>query len=331
MPCKNASAFINDCINSIINQSYRNWELIICDDYSTDSSVDVISSLSNHEPRIKLLLNKHNEKPVGIVDALQIAYEESNGFYITRMDADDKMPLNKLKNLVDLLEINQEPSVATGKVSYFPEQDLQLGYLQYAEWLNSLVDQQSHWEEIYKECVIASPAWMMRKRDFDVIGGFNHADYPEDYDLVWRMFINQIKVVTTKEVVHLWRDHPNRTSRMADVYKDQTYFDLKLRYMLSIPHFKNKPITVWGAGKKGKELVKLLLQKNITPVWVCNNANKIGKDIYGITLKDCDTEPLGSLPVIVLVSISNPVEKVEVTNQLIGQGLKKSKDFFILT
>ena len=86
-PFKNTAAYLEDCINSILKQSYTNWELLIVDDHSTDNSYKIVETFAANDSRIQLFKNKG----FGIIDALQIAFKHSKGNFVTRMDSDDIM------------------------------------------------------------------------------------------------------------------------------------------------------------------------------------------------------------------------------------------------
>tara|TARA_B100000965_G_C19503596_1_gene718589 strand:- start:378 stop:998 length:621 start_codon:yes stop_codon:yes gene_type:complete len=198
MPVKNAAPFLKDCIESICKQTYTNWELIAVDDHSTDYSYEIISQYVSNNEKIQLLKSKGN----GIIPALQMGYSHSSGQYIHRMDADDIMPQKKLSTLYNLITSYGNGHIATGHVSYFSNQKLNAGYQNYAKWLNQLCENNTQWDAIFKECVIASPNWLISRSDFEQAGGFNSSIYPEDYDLVFRFFKENLKVISAKEITH---------------------------------------------------------------------------------------------------------------------------------
>lgn len=82
MPVYNASRYLRDCIDSILSQSFTDFELLIVDDGSTDDSVEIIRSYS--DSRIRLIENKHD-----YIGSLNLLLQEARGKYIARMDADD--------------------------------------------------------------------------------------------------------------------------------------------------------------------------------------------------------------------------------------------------
>jgi glycosyltransferase involved in cell wall biosynthesis len=229
------------------------------------------------DPRIKLLSNKG----AGIIMALRTAYIAASGRFITRMDSDDIMTSDKIKIMVTALRRSGPGYISLGKVRYFSDRGISNGYKRYEVWLNNLTQSATNFEERYKECVIPSPSWMLHKIDLDSCGAFDHDRYPEDYDLAFRMFEDQLICLPCEEVVHLWRDYDTRTSRTSVHYAQNYFLDLKVFYFLKLDWNSNRPLVVWGAGNKGKTVAKLLRQRNIPFFWVCDNPNKIGKEIYG--------------------------------------------------
>ena len=111
MPVFNAVPFLTACLNSIENQSINDWELIAIDDYSTDSSWEILKSFEKKLPnQVQVFQNKKK----GIIPALQLAYSKCQGEFITRMDADDLMEKTKLETLRNLLIKNGKGNVSTG-------------------------------------------------------------------------------------------------------------------------------------------------------------------------------------------------------------------------
>src|SRR5690554_547571 len=132
IPAKNEAKFIEECLISIQNQSYKNWEAIIVDDHSSDTTAALVQQFAENEPRIKTRINKG----IGIIPALQTAYELSEGTFITRMDADDIMRPRKIEVLLSGLLKKGEKHVAVGGVHYFAEKKLKSGFENYQNWLN---------------------------------------------------------------------------------------------------------------------------------------------------------------------------------------------------
>jgi len=310
MPAKNAGPFIEECLNSILNQTYDDWELIAVNDNSTDDTIEKLQEFSKKDNRITALDNTGN----GIIDALKLAYSKCGGTYVTRMDADDVMPPRKLELMLEKCEPD---AVVTGKVKYIGE-NLREGYIYYQDWLNKFVDSDNHYSEIYRECVIPSPCWMMDRQSFENIGGFESDTYPEDYELVFRMYQHEIKVKPINELLHIWRDHSERASRNDENYSDNNFLDLKEKYFLKLDYNSDKKLCVLGAGKKGKKIVKKFIDRGIDFTWATDNPNKIGKNIYGKVIANqeaiFDTDEPHQLIILVANNEEQHMIKEQLTN-----------------
>jgi glycosyltransferase involved in cell wall biosynthesis len=305
MPVKNAATYLEECLKSIVNQTLNDWELIIIDDHSTDKSVDIIQKFVSLDQRINTESNEGN----GIIDALTLAYSLSTRNYISRMDADDIMAPSKLEFLAK--KLSEHPNaIITAKVKYFADKPLGDGYLKYEHWLNDLIDSQNHYTEIYKECVLPSPCWMMGRETLETLGGFKSLAYPEDYDLCFKAYEREIELLGVKEVLHFWRDYSERTSRNDDNYSDNRFIPLKVKYFIEIDHDPKKELVLWGAGKKGKAIAQLLLAQNIEFTWISNNKKKIGHNVYGIIIQSQETLTRSRSQLI--MSVANPEEQKEI-------------------
>ncbi len=277
IPFKNTERFLYDCLDSVCSQTYQNWEVLAVDDHSSDTSRSLVESLSEEETRIKVF----NNKGTGIIHALRTAYGKSTGQLITRMDSDDIMSADKLRVMVDSLLEHGKGHLAVGQVKYFSDQGIGDGYARYEKWLNALTETASNFSEIYTECVIPSPCWMAFRENLDSCDAFTPDRYPEDYDLAFRFYEKGLKCIPCDQVLHDWRDYDTRTSRTSEHYAQNYFLDIKLHYFLKLDYNPDRPLTVWGAGKKGKEIVKGLQKQNIPFQWLCDNPKKIGKEIYG--------------------------------------------------
>lgn len=252
-PVKNSEKWLEECIRSAVQQEFTNWEWIWVDDHSTDHSRYLLQKWAEKDPRIHLFSNPGQ----GIVPALQKALAESKGQFITRMDADDLMPDGRLQKLVQALQHSPRGTVVSGLLAYFPEQDLSPGYRSYQNWLNTVALAQSFWKNLYRECVIASPNWMMRKTDLEKAGGFSGLEYPEDYDLVFRWFQNGFSIRAVPEVTLYWREHPQRTSRNSPHYSQEAFFQLKVKRFVELS-YRGKGVQIWGTGRKAKMAQSIL-------------------------------------------------------------------------
>lgn len=94
MPNYNCEKFLDETINSVLNQTYPDWELLIVDDCSTDNSVEKIKSFCNKDNRVKLFVNEKNS---GAAASRNLALREASGKWIAFLDSDDLWLPEKLE------------------------------------------------------------------------------------------------------------------------------------------------------------------------------------------------------------------------------------------
>ncbi|MFS4491609.1 glycosyltransferase [Maribacter sp. 2308TA10-17] len=280
IPFKNTAQFLTECLESILKQTHTNWEVLAVNDHSSDESLKVVHEFAEKDSRIQAFQNQGS----GIIEALRTAYSKSKGTFITRMDSDDIMTPHKLEVMTNSLLESGKGHLAVGQVKYFSELGISNGYERYEAWLNQLTQTGSNYSEIYKECVIPSPCWMVRREDLDKCDAFEPDRYPEDYDLTFRFYENSLKCIPCNELLHYWRDYDTRTSRTSEHYAQNYFLDIKLHYFLKLNYNTDRPLIVWGAGTKGKTIAKALLDQQIDFYWLCDNPKKIGKEIYGMEM-----------------------------------------------
>ena len=283
MAVKDTAPYLKDCLDSVIGQTYQNWELIAVNDHSSDDSPKILASYSSMDSRIRFFDSGDKFK---LIPTLQVGYTHAKGTLINRMDSDDKMPNYKIQVLVDEWKKHGKGTAIAGGTEHFVDEGkVGDGFIRYENWLNEVAKTNKHYQEIYKECTIPSHCWLIHKDDFDAACAFDPIVYPEDYDLTFRFYRVGLKVIGLNKILHYWRDRDDRISRTWDEYKDNRFFDIKTRFFYELDRDTSRPLVLWGAGRNGKDMAKLLLAQNDTFHWVCDNENKIGKDIYGVILQ----------------------------------------------
>ena len=316
MPVRNAMPYLKECLESIQNQSFTDWELIAVDNQSTDGSFELLCKHTNEDGRIRVFQNSGEPD---IIPAIQLAFSKVLGTYVTRMDADDVMHAYKLEKLLSKCANEDNHEIVVGGVEYFSDGHLGEGFKKYASWLNGLTRNSSNFEEIYYECVIPSPCWMARKKDLEEIGAFEKLEYPDDYSLTFQLYENNFKVNGISDVLHFWRDYPDRNSRTDPKYTDQQFFDLKVKYFEKCDLHRFGRVFLWGAGKKGKKLAKTLIRADIDFTWLCENTSKIGHVVYDKTLQLPDFHDVFTEDIILLAVSS--ADKSKIRERLSKRGL----------
>lgn len=109
LPIYNAEKFLSDCIKSILNQTYKNLEIILVNDGSTDNSYEIMKKFK--DPRIKIINDGSNK---GLIYRLNQMIEMSRGEIFVRMDADDIMFANRIEKQLAVLESDQNIDLVHG-------------------------------------------------------------------------------------------------------------------------------------------------------------------------------------------------------------------------
>ncbi len=320
MPVKNAGPYLKPCLDSILAQTHTDWELVAINDGSSDGSEQVLRQYADKHKNITVA----GSEGIGIISALRMAYSLCSGELIHRMDADDLMPAQKLEWMSNAAE---KGAVVTGKVSYFcDEREVGEGFVKYTDWLNNLMEGGDFWRDVYRECPVPSSAWMMYRQDFERIGGFSSDLMPEDYDLAFRMLKYKLRVIRLNQVIHHWRDSETRVSRNEEKYFPIAYLPLKVHYFLELHRNHEKRLVLWGAGKKGKLIAKILQDAGVEFSWCTGNHKKIGVDIYGVHLQNSDQVDFKKHQAV--IAISSPTDRVFVNEALSEKGRSETPNYW---
>jgi glycosyltransferase involved in cell wall biosynthesis len=178
LPAYNGAHRISDAIQSVTNQSYTNWELLIIDDFSVDNTREVVSNFVNKDSRIKYIKNNTN---LGLQKTLNIGLAQSKGEYIARIDDDDMWAdVDKLQKQVDFMDNNPDYVLLGTGVIIINEQGNEL-----FRYLLPQTNEQIKNRILGKNC-FAHSSVMFRKSIVMQFGGYSEgeeAKYMEDYDL----------------------------------------------------------------------------------------------------------------------------------------------------
>lgn len=179
LPAYNAENYISIAIESILKQTYTQFELIIIDDFSTDKTASIIKEFKKKDKRIVFFQNKKNLK---LSKTLNKGIEMAKGKYIARMDADDWSFPKRLEKQVDFLEKNAEIGIVGGSMQIMDENGKVYSKRTYA-----LNDYEIR-KKIYLYSPFSHPTIMIRKSIIEKVGNYNSQFNPaEDYELYFRI------------------------------------------------------------------------------------------------------------------------------------------------
>jgi glycosyltransferase involved in cell wall biosynthesis len=277
LPCRDAAPYLPDTIASIQAQSFQNIEIIAIDDGSTDETPAILAAWAAEDPRVTVI----RQEAAGIVPALQRAVGVSRGDILVRMDADDVAYSTRIGKQVELLDENPGIGACGTLVRYFPRQDVQGGAQRYEAWINTLIEHDDIVRDIFVECPIAHPTLAIRRSVLEQVGGYRDEEWPEDYDLVFRMWRGGVRMAKVPEVLLRWRERPDRTSRSHERYSEDAFRRCKVHYLKAALLNGHEGVVVWGAGPVGKAFALELRQQDV-PVraFVELDPRKIGQTIH---------------------------------------------------
>lgn len=216
MPAYNAEKYIHETINSILNQSYKDFEFIIINDGSIDRTKEIILSYSDN--RIVYLENERNS---GIVITLNKGLEYASGEYIARMDADDIAMEDRLRKQVEYMDQNKDIGVLGTGICIFGDA------VQEQHRIFTANSEQLKAELLFNSC-IAHPTVMIRRsvlRDNDLKYDIDYAG-AEDYCLWWKI-AKVSKIATLSDVLVKYRIHPSQVTKR----KDERYYKMMQKLM----------------------------------------------------------------------------------------------------
>jgi len=126
MPCHNAGAFLQEALDSILFQTFQDFELVVVDDGSEDDSSEVLEEFRARDSRIRVLTKPRNE---GIVASLNTGLDSCRGCYVARMDADDIALPDRLARQIEAMDASPRVSALGGAVCYIDSAGKELGYI----------------------------------------------------------------------------------------------------------------------------------------------------------------------------------------------------------
>ena len=218
MPAYNAEKYIKEAIDSILGQTFRDFELIVLNDCSRDHTESVIRSYD--DPRIVYVRNEQN---MGVARTLNRGLELAKGEYIARMDADDIALPERFAVQLDYLERNPDTAVVASAVELFGAQDGVRVFSATSEKLKA--------DLLYANC-FAHPSVMMRTAMIRELGGYDGSfEGVEDYHL-WVCAVQKYRIASVEQVLLRYRIHPSQVTQTQSVPKRDANIQRLKRMML---------------------------------------------------------------------------------------------------
>jgi len=241
IPNFNGEKYLSTCLSSVSKSSYRNFEVILVDDGSTDKSLKIIHKFLKKDKRFKLL---KNEKNLGAAASRNKAVKVAKGEILVFLDNDTEVDKAWLKELVNPLLKDKKNGAAQSLILDFERRSLiqmaggllmpQTGWLlpfyqweKYPKVKNKLKE---------REIVAISASLAVKKDVFEKIGGFDEKEavYTEDLDFSWRVWVVGYRIVLSpKSIVYHFTKPVEKRAHMGGTY-EKIYFHLAKNSFRSI-------------------------------------------------------------------------------------------------
>ena len=219
----NREKYLASAIESVLNSTYSNWELIIVDDQSTDNSIQIAKDYANLDNRLKVFVN---EKNLGDYKNRNRAASYAKGKYLKYIDADDLIYPFGLEQLVLFME--QFPDAGYGLCSLDQDPVKQYPF--------ELGPYESYYYHYFKRSIFhkAPLSSIIRKDAFDRIGGFTGKQHVGDFEL-WHLLSQTFPVVLMPQGIVWYREHDDQqmSDNRSDPYVPFKYLLIQEQLILS--------------------------------------------------------------------------------------------------
>jgi len=203
-PIYNGQEFLDETIQTVINQSYTNWELLLIDDGSTDRSKQICVTHSQKDDRIQYFYKKNG----GQASARNLGITNSKGEWVAMLDADDLWHKDKLLKQVEAITNNPNISICfTNTLAFQKSLDNELYNANNKKY--GLLDA-TLFQEIYTSNYISNSSVLLKKQALIKVGLYNENESlrgSEDWELLLRMLFNKEAAYGLKEIFLYYRIH----------------------------------------------------------------------------------------------------------------------------
>lgn len=213
----NGEKFLEEAVRSVLSQTFEDFEFIICDDCSTDSSAQILKKFAESDNRIKLI---KNEKNLGLAATLNRCIEAATGEFLARMDCDDCCLPERFAVQYDWMKANPDVCAAGSDIEFIDDNGTVYGRK------NITADERFTLAETVLFCRMFHPSVIMRKDKVQSVGGYTSNELTtraEDYDLWCKLCEKGETVGNIARVLFRYREDQNNITRRKYKYRVQEF------------------------------------------------------------------------------------------------------------
>lgn len=284
MPVFNGANFLADSIESVLTQTFKDFELLIIDDKSTDNSLEIARSFS--DVRLKIICSNRNKGPSAISN---LGIKLAQGKYIARLDCDDLSLPNRLQTQVSFMENNKDVILCGSFVQCFDGDNEIIAY--------PLSDAAIRCMLLFNSTFIHSST-LIRKEIFlsETILYNENLRYAEDYDL-WARIPSKYKMANLPKVLVKYRKHNTQASFTNKKSLLETADEIRTRMVknLDIQCTKEELYLHCSLAKGKFEISKNYIEKSILWCKKILNSSEHNANLNYTTLEECLLDRLSVL------------------------------------
>ncbi len=322
LPVRNGGPHIDAALASLMRQTLRGMRVLVIDDGSKDSTADIVTAWTRADTRIRMI----STEAVGLVEALELGRKQVETPYTARMDADDISHPERLKQQLQFLEERADLAGCGTGVIYFPSSRVTYRARAYQDWLNSMTSWELVERDLFIECPLAHPTFMFRTDVLAEVGGYQDQGWPEDYDLLLRLWRAGQRFCSVPRILLDWQDRGDRLSRKDPAYTPQAFRRCRVHHLRESHLGGGRGVVIWGSGPAGKSLaLEFQHQGVVVEAFVEVDQSKIGQVIHGVPVTEIGKAPSGGPLHIGAVARIEGREAVREAARRCG--LEEGKDF----
>lgn len=259
MPAYNTEKYISEAIESVLKQTYTNWELIICDDCSTDNLYEIALNYSEQDSRIKVIKNSKNMRQAF---SRNHAFKISQGTYIAILDSDDRIDEKRLEEQINFLQKNPSFAFVGTNASMFNDEKNIFGYISKKQFPTPL--------DVIRNKGFVYGTIVVRRRAFEDVGGYTVSDITktsEDYDFVCKLYSLNYKGANINNYLYEYR--------VIEAYKRRVYQCYIDEFKVGMSHIRNGWLSLNGVPLIYAFFICLPLLKGLIPQSIIQQYHKI--------------------------------------------------------
>lgn len=229
IPTYNRGQLISDSIESVINQTYKNWELIIVDDGSTDNTAEIVNQYVAEHPNI-FCYKRPSHKLKGANSCRNFGFEVATGKFVKFFDSDDLLAPKILEAQVEQLTNHPDADVSFCNMAFFTKNDGEIVHLD-KMWSKILISEKPVEDYIYKKLRWQTAAGLWKKTSLDTEPFQEGLMNSQEWLMHLKYLLRDIRIVVSSEIGGYIRVHRNSMSNNKNKGAAYYYHQCYSRYL----------------------------------------------------------------------------------------------------